>query len=180
MQFTLGRLLGINTALTCLALAAVLVACGDDPTPTPAATFLLSQAPPSSFNDYTRLAEEDPAGRDSMFEEAIAMLSRDIAIDSTNVDSYVKRGAVYTTMYAYSGMPSDRDEGSFEQALDDFTRAIDLDPKNVEAYIGRGNAHELRQEREKANENYQAALKLLNEAINLDSNDVVAYICLHG
>ena len=34
----------------------------------------------------------------------------------------------------------------------------------------------LRQEREKANENYQAALKLLNEAINLDSNDVEAYI----
>ena len=116
MQLVLRRSLAINAALSCLAFAAVLAACGDDPKPTPTATFLLSQAPPSSFNDYTRLAEEDPAGRDSMFEEAIAMLSRDIEIDSTNVDSYVKRGAVYTTMYAYSGMPSDRDEGSFELA----------------------------------------------------------------
>ena len=53
-----------------LALAAVFAACGDDPTPTPAATFLISQAPPSSVDDYRRLAEEDPAGRESMFESA--------------------------------------------------------------------------------------------------------------
>ena len=58
MQFTLGRLLGINTALTCLALAAVLAACGDDPTPTPTATFLLSEAPPSTVEDYMLFVQE--------------------------------------------------------------------------------------------------------------------------
>ena len=117
------------------------VACGDDSTPT--ATFLISQATPTSIDDYRRLAEEDLTGRDSMFEKAIEALSAEIAGDSTNVDAYVKRGAIYTAMYVYSGLTLDRDEGIAEKALNDFTTAIDLDPNNVEAYSGRGQAHDL-------------------------------------
>ena len=83
--------------------AAALAACGDDPTPE--ATYLLSQATPTSIDDYRRLAEDDPAGRDSMFEKAVEALSADIANDPTNVDARVERGAVYATMYYYSGPP---------------------------------------------------------------------------
>lgn len=44
-------------ALSCLALAAaLLVACGDDPAPE--ATFLLSQATPTTLEDYELLAQE--------------------------------------------------------------------------------------------------------------------------
>ena len=154
----------LRVALCGLAIAAVLAACGDDPTPTPAATFLISQAPPSSVDDYRRLAEEDPAGRESMFESAIAILSGDIAKDSTNVDAYVRRGAVHTAMYVYSGRPPDKDNSKFEQAIEDFTGAIDLDPNNVDAYIGRGYAYELKEEREKANADFQTALGLLKQS----------------
>ena len=166
----------LRAAACSLALAALVVACGDDPAPAPAAHFLLSQAPPSNFSDYRRLAEEDPAGRETMFENAIERLSKNIGIDSTNVDAYVKRGAAYTAMYVYSGRPPDRDEETFELAVNDLTRAIDLDPNNAEAFIGRGNAYEIREERDKANEDYHAAIELLNKAISLDSNDVEAYI----
>ena len=50
-----------------------------------------------------RLAELNPAGRESMIEEAIETLSEDIIRDSTSVDAYVKRGVAYTAMYYYSG-----------------------------------------------------------------------------
>ena len=167
----------IRVALYCLALVvAVFVACGDDPALTPAATFLISQATPTSIDDYRRLAEEDPAGRDSMFEKAVEALSADIANDPTNVDARVERGAVYAAMYRYSGLTSNRDEGIAEKALDDFSSAIDLEPNNVEAFIGRGNTHNSKQEREEANEDYQTALELLNESIYLHPNDVEAYM----
>ena len=72
----------------------MLAACGDDPTPksAPAAT-LVSQpwrALPSTFDEYTHLAEEDPAGRESMIEMAIETLSEEIRRDPTNADAYVK------------------------------------------------------------------------------------------
>ena len=87
MQFTLGRLLGINTALTCMALVALLVACGDDQEPMPAATFLLSQAPPSTVEDYMLFAQEfsDGAAEIDKFIGAFSEAIRLDPNDSTHI-----------------------------------------------------------------------------------------------
>ena len=150
MQHALGRLLSINSVLSCLALVALLTACSDDPehelrpvpvtslpaTATPEPTPQPSQDFPSTLREYRRLAELNPAGRESMIEEVIVTLNEDIIRDSTSVDAYVKRGVAYTAMYNYSG--PERDESFIEQAMADFAEAIDLDPTNPSAYIGRG------------------------------------------
>ena len=110
------RYLVFSTALCSLALAAVLTACGDDPTPTPqpaaptppsapvtpipaAATPTPEpasqpwQAFPSTLDGYTRLVEQDPAGLESLIDENIATLNEVTKKDASASAAYVKRGA---------------------------------------------------------------------------------------
>ena len=62
----------LRAAVSGFVIAAMLAACGDDPTPKsePAATPVsqLGEPCPPTFDEYTRLAEEDPAGRESMID----------------------------------------------------------------------------------------------------------------
>ena len=116
----------LRAALSCLTLAAVLAACGDDPTPTPApltptpapatpipATATPTPAPqpwrdlPYTSFEYILLAELDPPGREAMIENAVETLNEYILVDSTSVDAHVRRGVAYTAMYYYS-WPDDR------------------------------------------------------------------------
>ena len=151
MQF--DSTLRVRFALSCLALAAVLVACGDKPTSTPEPASQPSQALPSTFEEYTHLAEEDPAGLESMVEKAIETLSEEIRRDSTNADAYVKRGVAYALMNYHSG-GRDRDESLLELPLEDFAKAIDLDPTNADAYIGRAEACEGWKQKDRATQDY--------------------------
>ena len=124
---------------------------------------------PSTLEEYRRRAEEDPTGRESLFAKAVETLSEDIRKDSSNVDAYVKRGAAYTAMYAYSGLPRrDEDEGLIEQAVEDFTKAIALDPTYAAAYIGRGEAYKRWERTDSATQDFDKAVQLLSEAIRLD------------
>lgn len=143
--------------------------------PTPAPVSLSSQVLPSTFDEYRRLAELNPAGREAMFEKAVEDLSEEIRIDPTNIDAYVKRGVAYTVMHYYSA-ERDRDESLLEQPLADFAKAIDLDPANADAYIGRGEAYYLWRISDKANQDFDTAIRLLSKAISTDSDDVDAYI----
>ena len=81
----------LRVAVSGFVIAAMLAACGDDPTPksAPAATPVSQpwRALPSTFDEYARLAEEDPAGRESMIDENIATLSEDIRRDPSNADA---------------------------------------------------------------------------------------------
>ena len=174
--------LPMRAALSSLALATVLTACGDDPTPTPAPVSQPSmsasdalEALPSTFSEYRLLAELDPAGRESMLEKAIETLTEEIRKDSTNVEGYVKRGAAYTALHYYSG-GRDRDESLLEQPLEDFAKAIDLDPSNAGAYIGRGEAYYNWKQLDRARQEYDTAIQLLSEAIRLDLKDTESYI----
>ena len=113
MQRAPKRSLGIIATLSCLALAAVLASCSDDPAPTPkpatpTPTFTPVtptpanptatpepasqpwQAFPSTIDGYTRLVEQDPAGLESMIDENIATLNEAIEKDASASDAYVK------------------------------------------------------------------------------------------
>ena len=176
--------LWLRAALCGLAIAAVLAACGDDPTPTsasatspatPTAASLPLQALPSTLEEYRRRAEEDPTGRESLFAKAVETLSEDIRINPTNVDAYVKRGAAFTAKYVYTRR-LDRDDAILEQAIADFTKAIDLDPTYAAAYIGRGEAYKRWERTDSAIQDFDKAVQLLSEAIRLDSDDAEKYL----
>ena len=182
----LGSALQIGAMLTVISAATVLVACGDDPPPTPATATstpsiatpepvsLPSQGPPSKWLDYYRLMAENPAGFKSMVEKNIETLSEDIKRDAANVDAYVKRGAAYVGLYTYWGVAED--VGSVELAIVDFSKAIELDPSNPDAYIGLGVAYDYLRQRDRAIQEYHAAIKHLSESLDLDPKDVDALI----
>ena len=187
----------LRATLSCLALAAVLAACGDDPmpaaqspvptptsppvTPIPAAatathepTSQSWQAFPSTIDGYTRLVEQDPAGLESMIDENIATLNEVIKKDASASDAYVKRGAARVFLYAYTSALRIDAESLLEQAVEDFTTAIDLDQSNASAYIGRGEAYDQWKQMDEAFHDYEAAIKLLDESLSRDSQSVDA------
>ena len=187
----------VRPAFCSLALAAVLIACGDDPmpaaqspvptptsppvTPIPAAatathepTSQSWQAFPSTIDGYTRLVEQDPAGLESMIDENIATLNEVIKKDASASDAYVKRGAARVFLYAYTSALRIDAESLLELAVEDFTTAIDLDQSNASAYIGRGEAYDQWKQMEEAFHNYEAAIKLLDESLSRDSQSVDA------
>ena len=168
--------LWLRAALSCLALAvAPLVACGGDPTP--AATFLLSEATPSTVEDYGLLALEYRYGA-AEIDKLIEAFSEAISLDPNDAGSYVQRGTAYAAKYT-------GDEGEFDKAIRDLNEAIRLESSNPDAYIARGNAYDRRadyaldglgEEKNKALRDYDVALQLLDEAISLNANDIEAYV----
>ncbi len=144
-------------------------------TPIPAPVSLSSQALPSTFEEYRHLAEEDPAGRETMVEQAIETLSADIRKDPSNAEAYVKRGVAYALLHYHRGGRGS-DESLLEQPIQDFTKAIDLDPTNTDAYIGRGETYSRWKRTDRANQDYDRAIQLFSRAISIDSSDVDTYI----
>ena len=163
-----------------LALAAVFAACGDDPTPTPTATFLLSQAPPSTVEDYMLFVQEFSDGA-AEIDKFIGAFSEAIRLDPNDSNAYVQRGTAYVGKYTATLAG----EGEYEKAIQDLNDAIRLDPYNVDAYIARGNTYDLGtdysidglgEEIDKAIRDYDTALQHIDKAVSLDPNDVDAYI----
>ena len=151
MHLTQSRPLVIRATLSSLVLAALLAACGDDPSPTPSPTFppvtpvpataTATPAPasqpwqafPSTIDGYTRLVEQDPAGLEMMIDENIAALDEAIEKDASASDAYVRRGAARVILYAYTSALRPDAESLLEQAVEDFTTALDLDPASASA-----------------------------------------------
>ncbi len=161
----------LRAALPCLALAiALLVACGDDPAPT--ATFLLSEATPSTVEGYGLLAQEY-RDRPAEFDKLIEEFSEAIRLDPNDGGAYARRGTAYAAHL------------KFDKAIHDLSEAIRLDSNNIGAYIARGSAYDhwayysrdgLGEEIDKSLRDYEKALKLLDEAISLNSNNTEAYL----
>ena len=127
-----------KAALSCLAFAvALLVACGDDPAPE--ATFLLSQATPTTLEDYELLAQEYRDGA-AEIDKLIEALSEAIRLDPDDAGAYAQRGIAYTAKYTVTL----GDEDEYEKAINDLSEAIRLDSANIDAYIALGNASDRR------------------------------------
>ena len=109
-----------------------------------------------------------------MIDENIATLNEVIKKDASASDAYVKRGAARVISYAYTSALRTDAEGLLEQAVEDFTTAIDLDPSNASAYIGRGEAYDQWKQKDVAFQDYEAAIKLLDESLGRDPRSVDA------
>jgi tetratricopeptide (TPR) repeat protein len=113
---------------------------------TPAGAPMEQVTPQHSAQDWlqksnTYLAEKN-------WQQAIDSATQAMALDSGLVDSYIVRSWAYA------------ENGQSQQAMEDIAAAIRLDPKNALAYNNRAYIHELLNNVDKAQQDYEQACTL--------------------
>jgi tetratricopeptide (TPR) repeat protein len=92
----------------------------------------------------------------AQYEKAVELYTKSIEADSSNYNSWIRRGFT-------KGMLKD-----FTGEIDDYTKVILKDPDHIWAYISRGSALNRRNEFNKAIEDF-------NKAIEIDPREPEAY-----
>ena len=83
------------------------------------------------------------------YDRAIADYTKAIEIDRNYTEAYNGRGNVYNNNLS-----------NYNRAIEDYTEAIKINPNYVTAYNNRGTAYDRMGDKEKARENYEAALRI--------------------